>query len=115
MAAMNDIGVESGNLVLDGSTKCPLIGGHLRIVKFIEGRDAAGMRGKAGKVEAQGIVNAGVEVNGMQTHVIYLELCKLFVLGHDDADFMALANERAGDVDRVDAATRALERKMVHE
>lgn len=51
----------------------------------------------------------------MQAYTIYLELCKLFVLGHDDAGFMTLANERAGDVDRVDAAARALERKMVHE
>lgn len=73
------------------------------------------MRGKAGKIEAQSIVNTGVEVNGMQAYTIYLELCKLFVLGHDDADFVTLANERAGDVDRVDAAARALERKMVHE
>lgn len=72
------------------------------------------MGGEARKVEVQCIVSARIEVDGMQAYAVRLELLQFLVLGHDDTDFVALANECAGDVDRVDTAARALEWKMIH-
>lgn len=102
--AVDDIGIEGRDLVFDGRAKRAFVCRDLRVVELVEGHDAARMRREAGKVEVECVGAAGIEIDGVQTYAVHVELGEHFVFGHDDAHLVALSHECAGDVDGIDPA-----------